>query len=322
MFNPEQIAEAMINKTTSINITVVLASCITTIILKCMRETIWSRWWHRKFNKPYKLARPIDQGSGVPVILLHGLGRTGNVWQHLVELLKPRNMRVVAFDLLGFGASPKPQWLNYDIDDHAYAVIYGLQKLHLKEPAIIVGHSMGCLVAVRVAKLRPDLVRHLVMFEMPLYEGLPEKRRYRLRTDVYFKIYERIMAFQPGFNLQNRRLIEKLAKKIAGMEVSAESWQPFVRSLQNTIMKQTAAADIKLLKVPMDVIYGSFDMLVIRGKPQLFFGKDSSHITTHTIRAKHEISVRSSQFIVKRIAAALEGKEVEKAITKAKSNSK
>lgn len=242
----------------------------------------------------------------MPIIMLHGIGRTGQVWQHVMELLAPQPFRLLALDLLGFGDSPKPDWPKYDVDDHARAVIHTIEKLRLGEPAIMIGHSMGCLVAVRVARLRPDLVRHLVLYEMPLYEGLPEKRRYRLRTDLYFRFYKRIMSYKPVFDAKNLRLVDRLAQKIAGLEVTQATWLPFIRSLENTIMKQTTAQDIKHVAIPMDVIYGTFDMLVIRGKPRSFFGEDTNNITAHTIRARHVISVKASRFIVGRVLASLE----------------
>ena len=260
--------------------------------------------WHRQLGRPYRLKKVIDRGKGMPVVLLHGIGRSGSVWQHVIEGLEFFQFRVVAFDLLGFGASPKPDWLDYNIDDHARSVIASIERLRLKQPAVLVGHSMGCLVAVRVARWRPDLVRHLVLYEMPLYEGLPNKRSYRLRTNLYFRLYERIIRFKPTFDVANMKRAERLARKIAGFELTAASWEPFVKSLQNTIMKQTAAADIKQLLMPMDVIYGRLDMLVIRGKPQQIFGADNINIASHTIRARHEISVKASRFLVQRITAA------------------
>lgn len=263
----------------------------------------FDRLWHQSLGRPYRLARPIDQGDGHLVVLLHGIGRTGQVWQHVVSLLKTQGYRVVAFDLLGFGASPKPVWPVYDVDDHARAVIAGIESLKPSERVIVVGHSMGCLVAVRIARLRPDLVRHLVLYEMPLYEGLPQKRRYRLRLSLYSRLYKRLIEYQPDFSQQNARLVQKIGQKIAGFEVSAQTWLPFVRSLQNTIMRQTTADDIKQLAIPMDVIYGSLDMLVIRGKPREFFGTEET-ITAHTIRARHVISAKASRFIVQRILAA------------------
>lgn len=270
-----------------------------------MAVTWLDKFWHKNLGRPYRLARPVEAGNGPPVVLLHGIGRSGQVWQHVVKLLLPLGAQVVAFDLLGFGDSPKPTWSAYNIDDHAQAVITNIDKLKLNEPTVLVGHSMGCLVAVRVARLRPDLVKHLVLYEMPLYEGLPQKRRYRLRTDLYYRFFKKIAAYQPEFDEANRKLTEKLARKIVGLEVTPETWLPFIRSLENTIMKQTTAEDILSISVPMDVIYGSYDMLVIRGKPQQFFGDKAETITGYTVRARHSISLKASHFLVARIQAAL-----------------
>lgn len=260
-----------------------------------------NRFWHKTLRRPYQLHKAIDEGKGDPIVLLHGIGRTGDTWEHVVELLGHKH-RIVAFDLLGFGASPKPDWMNYSTDDHVKAVIASIEKLKQK-PVTLVGHSMGCLVAVRLARLRPDLVKHLVLYEMPLYEGLPNRRIYRLRTDLYYRLYRRIMKFEPTSQAQKVQLAQRLAKRVAGFEVDEQTWQPFMKSLENTIMKQTAAEDIKQIDIPIDVIYGRFDMLVIRGKPQKFFGEDSGHITAHTIRESHVISAKASQFIVERIEA-------------------
>lgn len=260
--------------------------------------------WHQWLGRPYRLVKTNDVGSGVPVVLLHGLGRSSIVWHHLLDLLQSRPLRLVTFDLLGFGSSPKPGRLRYDVDDHARSLIASLAAARFRQPAVLVGHSMGCLVAVRAARLRPDLVRHLVLYEMPLYAGLPDKRRYRLRLNLYFRLYEKITAYRPIFKGPGKGKAQRLAEKLAGFTLDDATWKPFVRSLKHTIMEQTAADDIKQLKMPMDVIYGSRDRLVIRGKTQAIFGEDAVHITAHTIRETHSITKKASSFLAERIEAA------------------
>lgn len=260
--------------------------------------------WNRLLRRPYCLAKVVESGSGSPIILLHGIGRTGNVWKYVVTGLSRYSYRIIAFDLLGFGASAKPQWLDYTVDDHAKAVIASIIKLDQSEPVVLVGHSMGCLIAVRVARLRPDLVRHLVLYEMPLYEGLPLKRLYRLRLGIYARFYSWVINYQPQFDERTAKRAEKLARRIIGFEVNKESWTPFIKSLSNTIMHQTAAEDIRQILTPMDVIYGTFDMFVIRGKTENIFGSTKENITTHNVRAKHVISPKASKLIVQRIVAS------------------
>jgi pimeloyl-ACP methyl ester carboxylesterase len=267
---------------------------------------IFQKIWYDTLKQPYVLNKIVDKGKGTPVILLHGIGKTNVVWKHVIEGLQNSPFRVVAFDLLGFGDSIKPNNIDYNVDDHAKALIRSIEKLKAKQPCILVGHSMGCLIAVRVARLRPDLVKHLVLYEMPLYEGLPEKRSYRLRLNIYARFYNWVINYKPDFTEQNARMAQKIAKRVTGFEVDPATWQPFIKSLENTIMHQTAAEDIKYVKAPMDVIYGSLDMFVIRGKAEHIFGKDSENVFTHNVRAKHIISTKASSLIVERIVASVD----------------
>lgn len=265
----------------------------------------FDEFWHRRLKRPYRLAKRIDAGTGTPVVLLHGIGRSAGVWKPLVTRLSKEPFHLVAFDLLGFGDSPKPTWPSYDIDVHARAAIASIVGEHFGQPAILIGHSLGALVALRVARLRPDLVRHVILYEMPLYEGLPEKQRYKARLKVYFAFYEWAIKQNPSFGEAKKRFSERVASKIVGSELTLETWQPFIKSLENSIMKQTAASDIRELRMPAEVIYGSRDMLVIRGKVATIFGNDVPHITAHTIRARHRITKVTANFLASRLEAAV-----------------
>lgn len=176
--------------------------------------------------------------------------------------------------------------------------------LRPSEPVILVGHSMGCLVAAHVAKLQPRLVKQLILYEMPLYVGLPDKRRYNRARDIYFLIYNHITE-SPDLALTTSQSVRKLVAKFSGFELSEQTWLPFVKSLRNTIISQTTLDDIRRLTVPIDIVYGSLDMLVIRGTPTKIFGEEANHITTHTITEIHNVSKRASKFLAQRILASL-----------------
>lgn len=268
---------------------------------------MFERFWHGLLRRPYRLHKPLDVGRGIPVVLLHGIGRSGTTWQALVKRLPLETYRSVTFDLLGFGKSPKPSRIAYTIDDHASAVIAAIKRQGFGQPVVLVGHSLGALVAVRVARLRPDLVRHVVLYEMPLYDGLPEKRRYKARLAVYNRFYEWVLKQQPSFGEAKRRFSERVATQVVGLEITRDTWQPLLKSLQNSILTQTAADDIKHLKMPADVVYGTRDIVVIRGKVADIFGVDATHVTGHTVRASHRISITSAKFLAQRIEHATAG---------------
>ena len=241
------------------------------------------------------------------MVLLHGIGASAMAWEPLAQALAGQPVRVVALDLLGFGNSPKPLWPDYAVDDHARSVIAAIKRQRLGAPAILVGHSMGCLVAVRVARLRPDLVRYLVLYEMPLYAGLPKQRRYTVRRDMYFWIYQRIIDMpppQPGL-VDHSPALRRAITRLTGLDMDSRSWLPFVRSLQHTIIEQNTLQDIRQLRVPMDIVYGSLDVLVIRGRARRLFGPDSAHIATYTITQQHRITQRAGRFLAHRILGGL-----------------
>ena len=59
------------------------------------------------FERPPLLHVAIDEGEGPIVVLLHGIASSSVTFENLVPLLTPTR-RVIAIDLLGFGASPAP----------------------------------------------------------------------------------------------------------------------------------------------------------------------------------------------------------------------
>lgn len=267
---------------------------------------MFDQLWHRLLRRPYRLARAVETGNGQPVVLLHGIGRTGKVWRHVVSELLAGNLRVVAFDLLGFGNSPAPTWLRYTVDDHAKAVIASVAALDAQQPVVLVGHSMGALVAVRVARLRPELVKHLVLYEMPLHHGLPAKLSYRWRLELYNQVYKWITKHPLSFTAAAAKRTEWLTRRIVGVDVDEDSWLPYVRSLENTVINQTAGEDLKALRVSMDIIYGRYDLLVIRGKEKQLFGTELPEVSLHTVSARHSISPKASRYIAQRIVTALQ----------------
>lgn len=90
----------------------------------------------------------VDLGEGPPLVLVHGLGGSWQTWLANLEALAAEH-RVIAVDLPGFGASdPLPE--DAPFDAHADSVQAVLAALRL-ERAVLVCHSMGGLVGVRLA---------------------------------------------------------------------------------------------------------------------------------------------------------------------------
>lgn len=115
----------------------------------------------------------IAEGSGPPVLLLHGSGpgTTAAAWRPLIDALAPR-FRVLAPDLLGFGSSPRPSGsLRAAWTEQALSLMSSFESF------AVVGNSAGGAVALSVACARPRAITHVVGvgsmgLGMPLPDGL------------------------------------------------------------------------------------------------------------------------------------------------------
>lgn len=102
----------------------------------------------------------LDRGQGEPVLLLHGLGSRAEDWQLQIPVLAQRYW-VIAPDLRGHGASPKPAG-PYSMPLLAADVLALLDRLGL-DSVHLIGLSMGGMVGFQLAIDRPEAIRSLVV---------------------------------------------------------------------------------------------------------------------------------------------------------------
>jgi pimeloyl-ACP methyl ester carboxylesterase len=97
------------------------------------------------------------------VLLLHGLTSSSESWRHVAPELGER-FRVIAPDARGHGGS---EWMrDYSFESMRDDVVRFMEQVGVLA-AIVVGHSMGAVTAYDLAATRPDLIRLLVLEEMP-----------------------------------------------------------------------------------------------------------------------------------------------------------
>ena len=108
-------------------------------------------------------------GKGPAVVLLHGFGDTGDVWEPLAANLE-RDHTVVVPDLRGLGLSSHPAG-GYEKLNQAADVRGVLTQLGI-DHAVIVGHDIGTMVAYAYARRYPDKTDRLVVMDAPV-PGVP-----------------------------------------------------------------------------------------------------------------------------------------------------
>lgn len=253
-----------------------------------VRETIW----HKYLGVPYtlhvyrhsKVAKPV-----ATLVFLHGIGNSGKTWDE-VSMDLPDNVNLIVVDLLGFGDSPKPDWATYDARTQANSLAKTLLKIGLRRNTIIIGHSMGSLVAVEFAKRYPKWTQALILCSPPLYQVDPDddKKLFAERDEQLRRLYE--------FGIKNPNNIVKLsrlAKKYnvlnPDFDVDQMNIDNYVLSLRANILNQTTPHDIVHIKKPIHILYGTLDPFVI-GQNIKNAGKSSKYIKVEKFIGGHEIT--------------------------------
>src|SRR5512139_893285 len=171
----------------------------------------------------------IQQGTGSPVILIHGIASSYHNWDDLIPELVQEGYACYALDLLGHGDSPKPESRAYQMEWMYQHFAGWVKSLHLTEPAILIGHSLGGYLALEYARRVPAWTRSLVLVD-PLYSlsqlPLLLRRTYRRPHLSHF-----IIGRTPPWMF---RLIVDMTSVVMGNGTGA------VHSLPERIRAQTA----------------------------------------------------------------------------------
>jgi len=108
-------------------------------------------------------------GEGdVDILLLHGWASSSQMWQTLIAHCD-LPVRWWAVDLLGFGQSVPPEDEPLTIDDHMRSVIHFIEA-HKIKAQVVIAHSTGGMIALKLAFIRPDLLQQLVLIS-PVVTG-------------------------------------------------------------------------------------------------------------------------------------------------------
>jgi len=206
-------------------------------------------------------------GSGVPVLLVHGITTHSFLWDGVVrELLRRGGLDLVAVDLLGCGQSDKPLDASYSLSAHASLLLrfcaeLGLERVHL------VGHDLGGGIGQLMAVRAPGLLRTLSLVNCVGYDFWPVQPIIALRTPVIRQIM--LAALDVGaFTLLVRRglhhkervtpaLMADFLSPLATTE-GRKAFVHFARCLDNVDLTEIAPR-LRELRVPTLVAWGMAD---------------------------------------------------------------
>lgn len=209
-----------------------------------------------------------SEGDGPLVVLLHGFPEYRISWKRQLPALAAAGYRAVAPDLRGYGQSPKPP----NVDDYRLPLLVEDVAELITEPCVLVGHDWGALVAWFLAMTRPELVRKLVILNVP-HPALfaRELRRSRLQRikasyqlffqlpvipELFMKIFGKRLARRAG-----RFTKEEIDVYAAHMKRNIRTMLHYYRALRKT--RGELRPMMRRIDVPTMLIWGDWEPVFV-----------------------------------------------------------
>ncbi|MDQ3571153.1 MAG: alpha/beta hydrolase [Actinomycetota bacterium] len=199
-------------------------------------------------------------GQGPPVLFVHGLGASSRYWKPLAQVSS--GYAATAPDLLGFGHSPTPPDASYDVDSHLEALVPLLPP-----GAVVVGHSMGAILAAALAAACP--VRALLLLGLPAFPDRASARRdigglgllARLTVDgspLARWLCQAMCAVRPLASTVAPLVNRDLPRSIAS-DGARHTWASYHRSLERVVIEHRVLPDLVAAGAPAVLVHGRLD---------------------------------------------------------------
>jgi pimeloyl-ACP methyl ester carboxylesterase len=220
----------------------------------------------------YMDIQPEASPNGKTVVLLHGKNFNGYYWKDVIPFLLTEGYRVIVPDQVGWGRSDKPD-IHYSFHLLALNTLMLLDSLHINK-ILLVGHSMGGMLAARFAILYPERVAKLVL-ENPI--GLEDYKRFvpyqkieklteRERKATYDSYKKYQQSYYPVWKPEYEQYVQAQAEVLSDPDfyniakVNAITYQ--------MIYEQPVCYEWDRIRMPTLLIIGQADRTVV-GKDQL-----------------------------------------------------
>jgi pimeloyl-ACP methyl ester carboxylesterase len=178
-----------------------------------------------------------SEGDGPLVVLLHGFPESRLSWKRQLPALARAGFRAVAPDLRGYGDSPSPYELDaYRIPAVAEDVAELIESLG-GAPCVLVGHDWGAATAWTLAMMRPELIRKLVILNVPHPSAIARevRRSFRQKVNLGYQVFFQLPLLPELFmRICGRRLLRRAGKFTPDeIDAYARQWRGHLTPMLN-----------------------------------------------------------------------------------------
>jgi pimeloyl-ACP methyl ester carboxylesterase len=221
-----------------------------------------------------------EKPNGHAVALLHGKNFCAATWQATIAALRDAGYRVVAPDQIGFCKSSKPPHYQFSFAQLAANTQALLKSIGVERP-ILLGHSMGGMLAIRYGLLFPAAVERLVLVDPIGLEdwsakGVPWQSidawyRQELHTTAdAIRDYQRTTYYADTWTPAYETWVEMLAGLYRGPGRERVAWNAAL--IDDMIFTQPVVYELERLAMPVLLIIGDKDTTALgknRAPPEL-----------------------------------------------------
>ncbi|UCA59812.1 alpha/beta hydrolase [Chryseobacterium rhizoplanae] len=211
-----------------------------------------------------------QKANGKTIMLLHGKNFNGAYWARTAKDLSEKGFRVIIPDQIGFGKSSKPHRYQFSFSQLAENTKAVLDELGI-DKTIVLGHSMGGMVASRFTLLYPEKVQKLIL-ENPIgledyktfasYQNIDQAYQSELKnTAETYKNYQLKFYYDNKWKAEYQPWLDLIAGWTLHKDYPQVAWDAALTS--DMIYNQPVCYEFKNIKVPTLLIIGTRDRTAI-----------------------------------------------------------
>lgn len=207
-----------------------------------------------------------DQGSGYPVLFIHGSGPGVSAWANwrlTLPALAPR-FRVIAPDMVGFGFSERPPGVVYGLDTWVAQILGVMDALSIPQ-AHVVGNSFGGALALALAIRHPERINRLVLMgsmglSFPITPGLDAVWGYKPSLDAMRRLLDLFAYSRELVNDELAELRYRASIRPAFQESYAKMFPPPRQRAVDALASREK--DIRAIPHEALIIHGRDDQVI------------------------------------------------------------